>query len=269
MTAPISDEQLDGALATLDYAPAVWTPELVRGVDALASALRDEGTREITWRQLRRPTARDRVRRARWSVLGIIAVLVAGFGAAPATASVSQWLAHTGLFGTNFSHTKAGATAGTGGDTSEWIGLDATDANKALAGLYPGYLVLPAAVTRDDAIRTIIRLNVESLSSGDAASATHVEEQATGIRETYEFFANCAWYSDWLSAKSAGDAARLSTDTAGISTAAGFPALASSSPEVTTRLTMFAKDAVVGNRGDIVEAATELGCSGFLRGLHR
>jgi hypothetical protein len=196
----------------------------------------------------------------------LFVALTITFGAVPATAAVNHWLARTGLFGANFSATKSTATRDSESDTSEWIGMNATDTNKTLAALYPSYLTLPAAITKDDAIRSIIRLNTASVNSGDSRGS-RVLEQTVGVHESYEFFANCAWYSDWLSADAADDSSRLSVDVDGLQTAAQFPALAAMSPEVTTRLIMFAKDAASGSRADVVEGSKELDCGDFLKGL--
>ncbi|HEX4442256.1 MAG TPA: hypothetical protein VHZ81_01675 [Galbitalea sp.] len=262
----LEDDGLDVDLVRLDPAPALSRPEFAASLGALSERLRDEQLRDTTWRELRRPTSRMRSRRIRWTVLGLILAVAVAFGAAPAAAAVSRLLAHTGLFGTNFSTTRAGAQGGTDGDKSEWIDLKATDAGKALAALYPSYLVLPRGVTKVDAIETIIRLNSASVSQGDAGRSTEVVEQAVGIHESYEFFANCAWYSAWLTADSSGDSTSLAADSAGLTTAARFPALASTSPDVTKRLVTFATDAASGNRADIEEASKELDCTEMLKG---
>ena len=263
------DDRLDLHLARLDPGPELARPEFAVSLGALSQQLRDERLRDATWRELRRPTSRMRSRRVRWTVLGLILAVAVAFGAAPAAAAVSRLLAHTGLFGTNFSTTRAGAQGGSDGDKSEWIDLKATDAGKALAALYPSYLILPHGVTKDDAIETIIRLNSASVSQGDAGQSTEVVEQAVGIHETYEFFADCSWYSAWLKADSLGDSAALAADSHGLATAAGFPALASTSRDVTTRLAMFAKYAASGNRAEVEEASKELDCSVMLKGLHK
>jgi hypothetical protein len=264
---PASTDPLDQLLVDLDPVHSFESQEITESLDALALSLRDPRTRDLVRAQLRRTTPRQRSRRVRWTVIGLVVALTATVGGIPAAAAVSSWLAHTGTFGANRSTTKSGATTDTESDTSEWIGLNASDTNKTLAALYPSYLTLPAGITKGDAIRTIIRLNTASLGSGNPNNG-QVIEQSVGIKQTYEVFANCAWYADWLTANTASDTARLARDTAGITTAANFPATAGESPEMTTRLRMYAKLAPKGNRADIERASKELECADFMKGLN-
>jgi hypothetical protein len=256
MTPTASTDPLDVALAQLDPSPTLIRQSVSQELDALAFELGDEQTRAQVEVMLRRTTPRQHSRRIRWTILGLVAALAVGIGAAPAAAAVQQWLAHTGQQGPKTTES----------DNSEWIGLNASDSNKALAALYPRYLVLPSTVSKDEVIRIMLKNNAASVKSGNP-NGDHVVEQATGVHESYEFIAICAWYGYWLAAADSGDKARLSTATAGVNEAANFPALASQSPSITVRLQRFAAGAAAGDRASVVEGYTEANCSSLGKGF--
>ena len=266
-TTPAQDERLDRLLAQLDPARSLTAPIISDSLAAMTAQLQNEDVRAEIAAELAIPTSRTRARRVRWSVAGILIVLLGVFGGVPAAGAVSEWLAHTHTFGANFSTTKAGATTGTEADGSEWLGLDAPDINKALASLYPSYLTMPSPITRDDAIRTIIRLNHASVST-DGAGSAHVEGQVTLVRETYEAFATCAWYGDWLTADTAKDASRLQVDDAGLVAAAAFPATAGQSPTIVPYMKKWAAGAAAGNRADVEKGYQADACTDFMKGLN-
>ena len=251
-------DPLDAALSELDPSRTLMTPPVSKELFTLAFALEDEKTRVSVEALLRRTTPRQRSRRIRWTILGLVAALAVGFGAAPATAAVQHWLAHTDQFGPKTTES----------DTSEWIGLNASDSNKALAALYPSYLVLPPTVTKDDVIRIMLKQNAASVLSGNP-DGDRVVEQVTGVHESYEFIANCAWYGDWLAADDAGDQARKASASLGLTQAANFPALAAQSPSITVRLQRFAAGATKGDRASVVEGRTEANCVALGKGFGR
>jgi hypothetical protein len=256
MTPTATDQRLDRELAGLDLAPLLHDAEIVSSLAALTVALEDADARAAVERTLKQATPRQHKRRIRWTVIGLIAVIVGVFGGVPAAAAVELWLAHTGLYG----------PVTTESDNSEWIGLNASDSDKALASLYPSYLVLPDGVTKDQVISAIIRLNTASVSSGNPDNA-HVIAQTTGIHETYEFLGNCVWYSAWISADEAHDQAKLAAANAGVETAANYPALAKQSPTVTTRLNVIARGAAAGNAALVKQGYAEGDCAAFAKAL--
>jgi hypothetical protein len=258
MTPASTADPLDLELAGLDSSAARLTPTVSDRLSELVAKLEDDATRGSVVDVLKKATPRQRSRRIRWTIIGVIAALVAGVGAAPATAAVERWLAHTGQFGPKTTES----------DTSEWIGLNAPDSNKALAALYPSYLVLPPTVTKNDVIRIMLIRNSASVKSGNPEGG-HVVEQVTGVHESYEFIAICAWYGDWLAADDVVDKSRLAAATAGLQTAANFPAIASASPSITVRLQRFAAGAAAGDRASVEEGYKEPGCSNFGEGFGR
>jgi hypothetical protein len=266
-TMPADDQRLDRLLAALDPGGSLSTPAISRPLDELALRLEREDVRDEVTRELAHPTSRTRSRRVRWTIAGLLVVILGVFGGIPAASAVSAWLAHTHTYGANFSPTKSGATRSSDSDSSEWLGLNAPDINKALATLYPSYLVMPSGVTKDDAIRTIIRLNKVSVST-DGSGTSHVYGQVTLVRETYESFAECAWYGDWLTADTAGDTSRLQTDDAGLAVAAVFPATVAASPTITPFAKMLARGAAAGDRADVEKGYQADACADFMKGLN-
>ena len=265
-TTPIDDERLDRILAGLDPARQFAAPALREPLEQLASLLENANTRQQLTRELARPTSRTKTRRIGWGIFGLLVIVFGAWGAVPAASAIEQWLAHTHTFGANFSPTKLGATTNTESDSSEWIGLNASGINQALAGLYPSYLKFPAGITKDDAIRTIIRLNKASVASDDAGEA-HVIAQATLIHETYEAFSTCAWYGDWLTADTSHDTARLAIDNAGIEAAVYYPATLHQSPTIIPYQKKWADEAAAGDRAAIEKGYSANACSGFMEGL--
>jgi hypothetical protein len=265
-TSPIEDERLDRLLAELDPGRSFATTAVAIPLEALALRLENPDARNEAETELRRPNRRTRVRRIRWTIAGLLVVILGVFGGIPAAAAVEQWLAHTHLYGANFSTTRSDATSDSEADDSEWIGLNAPDVNKALASLYPSYLVFPKGITKDDAIRTIIGLNKSSIAS-DQAGAAHVLGQVSLVHETYESFATCAWYGDWLIADSAQDNARLQADDAGLATAVEFPATAQASPTIIPFERKLAEGAANGSRADVEKGYQADACADFMKGL--
>ena len=265
-TTPFDDERLDRMLAGLDPAGRFAAPAIREPLHELVGRLENTETRQRLTRELSRPTSRTKARRIGWGIFGILVIVFGASGAVPAASAIEQWLAHTHTFGANFSPTKSGATTNSESDSSEWIGLDASGVNKALAGLYPSYLRFPAGITKDDAIRTIVRLNESSVAS-DGAGEAHVIAQSTLIHETYEAFSTCAWYGDWLTADSDHDTARLAVDNAGIEAAVYYPATLHQSPTIIPYQKKWADEGAAGDRAAIEKGYRANACSGFMEGL--
>jgi hypothetical protein len=256
MTETEADERLNREIASLDGARMLADPQIARRLHELTAILADETARARAEAEIRRATPRQRRRRVRWTVVGLLAILLGVFGGIPAAAAVERWIAHTGQFG----------PVTTESDRSEWIGLNASDTDKALASLYPSYLSFPTGVTKDGVIRWVITMNTASVNS-DGAGSTHVIEQTTGIRESYEFVGVCAWDREWLAADAANDLPRITAASAGVTAAAHWPATASASPEMTRRNGHWAKLMAEGNRAAGLEDFKEMDCADLLEGL--
>lgn len=229
----VTEDELDGALARLDSSPQ---SEQVRAQTALLlDTLEDPQARRRMEHELGR---RRHSRRWRFGVGFAIAGLVVG---APAAAvGVSLWSAHTGAYG------GAGSEIV---DRSEWLGLDASDAPKAIVDAYPADLPLPPGATSNDVIAPVAKVLTEK---GVVPSDTsgHVAMQDTTVRVFYENAARCLWFREWLDADSASDQERLTAATEGIQNSLTWPAtVASDGGGVVDYLQTQADAAAAGDRG--------------------
>lgn len=189
------------------------------------------------------------------ATLGVI--LTVGVVGVPAAAAVG-WLAHTGIFGGQGSEV----------DTSEWIGLDASDAPSAIRSLYPAWMSLPSGSTRADAERTVGSLYDRSVDQAQDETPGHVLTQETDIKRMFESYGRCAWYRGWIDADQAGDGARLALATKTIDEATGWPAtLSRDGGGVVEHLREVARSAAEGDRDAVVSAYGIDGCAPFTGNL--
>jgi hypothetical protein len=229
----VSDDELDGALARLNAAPA---SEYVRmQADRLAETLEDPQTRRRMERELGR---RRRSRRWRVGVGFAIAGLV--IGAPAAAVGLSLWSAHTGTYGGDGSEIA---------DRSEWLGLDATDAPEAIVDAYPANLSLPPGAESNDVIAPVAKvLAAKGVVPSEASG--HVAMQETTVQVFYENAARCLWFREWLDADSASDEGRLAAATEGIQNSLTWPAtVATDGGGVVDYLQTQADAAAAGDRG--------------------
>ena len=148
-----------------------------------------------------------RVRSRVWVALAVAAAL--GLGAtAPAVADHILVLSRTGQFG----------TAGTEGDSSEWLTSEGSDFAEVIDATYPEWLPLPPAVDAN-AFR---RETVELLSAGSGY------EQVSGAEVSFEHQARCAWVYEWLAADTVADTPRATAAAAMLQESAHWPATVAS-----------------------------------------
>lgn len=201
----ISDEErLDDRLRALGEVRV--DGQLDRSVELLALSLEDEPTRAGAAKESR--TARRR-RGVRIAVAGIFAALLTGAIAVPTTA-VGEWIsARTGAFGDPATSTEE--------DDSEWLNLSGEDLPAVVAEAYPDGLSLPPSMERHDAVA-----KVDEIMARLGAEPNSIAQEGL-ITQTYEFWAICAWYDEWLNTD---DTARKDVASAWLSDPANFPSTA-------------------------------------------
>ena len=108
----------------------------------------------------------------------VVAVAAAGYGIG----------ARTGLFG------DPGQTES---DTTEWLDSSAADFGDVAATLLPDDLELPGWADWQAAVDHVVRQGQDSPGL----------VQETGVRASYETYAQCSWLSEWATDQAAGDTA--------------------------------------------------------------
>lgn len=228
-------------------------------VDELVRRLEDPVSRASADRELSRrhyPYV-GRARRARRAIVGALLLIVAGAIASPAAAGA--WLARTGDVGTP-------STGSTEVDGSEWIDLQATDAQDFIKASYPSYLILPDGLSRDAAIADVSRLFRRlGVESDEGARA-----QESMIVFTYEDFAMCAWAEEWLDGYAADDSHRTRVAADWLSNPENYPMfVALDGGGVLDAVNRFAAAARTGDVAGVRELREMEGCKSHLAGVAR
>ncbi|GAA1527470.1 hypothetical protein BJ978_001432 [Agromyces terreus] len=224
----------------LDEALAVAAREL-------AVQLEDESVRSAAFGESRRTSRR----RSGVIVASVLAAVLAAGIAVPVTA-VANWLsARTGDYGDT--------SRGTQEDNTEWLNLAGEDLPAVIAEAYPDGLQLPASLGREDAIErvdaTVSRLGSEPNS--------FVQEGA--ITTTFEFWAICAWYDEWLDADADDESARRAVASDWLLDQAHYPSIvANDGGGVVDRLQEIARSAAAGDRSLVEAGYGESACDGLL-----
>lgn len=182
-------EQFDGRLRVLGDARV--DDAVARAADELAVSLEREQTRVDA---LREPHLRRRGRRGAVLAAGVFAAILTGAVAVP-TVAVGEWIAaRTGMFGDR--------SAGTESDTTEWLNLAGDDLPAIIAKAYPDGLTLPPSVEREEAVAKVDEIMARMGNEPNAYA------QEGLLPQTYEFWAICAWYDEWLIADDLDDPER-------------------------------------------------------------
>lgn len=198
------DERLDDRLRALGEVRV--DGQLDRAAELLALSLEDASIRAAAAKEFR--SARRR-RGIRIATAGFFAALLTGAIAVPTTA-IGEWIsARTGTFGDPATSTEV--------DDTEWLNLSGEDLPAVIAEAYPDGLSLPPSMERDDAVA-----KVDEIMARLGAEPNSIAQEGL-VTQTYEFWAICAWYDEWLSTD---DAARKDVASAWLSDPANFPSTA-------------------------------------------
>jgi hypothetical protein len=193
--AQLDNSLMSGAIleaALHDSAPKVTTPPganlVVAGLAAeIASSARGQALPSAEATSCRAPARPRFRRRSLRAVTGIVAATLLLSGGV-AMAAEAWHSARTGEFG---------APGMTEGDESEWIDPSAPDYSDVVAALLPDNLLLPPGVNTQDAIDRVIADGKQVYDSPGSNDVELAQEQETGVRSHYMFFAMCQWSNYW------------------------------------------------------------------------
>ncbi|WP_127791897.1 hypothetical protein [Agromyces sp. LHK192] len=215
---------------------------------ALAVQLEDETIRAEA---LRASSQRTRRRRIGALVAGVVAAVLAIGVAVPVTA-VGAWLsARTGQYGDPSQSTEE--------DGTEWLNLTGEDLPAIIDSAYPEGLQLPAGWGRVDAIERV-----------DATVARLGNDEDSFIQEglvttTFEFWAVCSWYDEWLVADAADESVRRGVASDWLLDESHYPSIvAHDGGGVVDRLQEVARGAAAGDRTLVEAGYGESACDGLL-----
>ncbi|MFB2556767.1 hypothetical protein [Herbiconiux liangxiaofengii] len=201
-------DPLDRLLERLREGPAT-DASVAQAVDQLVT---DTRSHEVSHQRKSFPSRKSRS--PRWKVAVGLSIVAATVGVPLGAAAVSEWTAHTGVFG---------GTGSEVSDDSEWIAIHADDAPEAIKELFPSYIDLPPGATANDVINPVSD-QLDGLGGDDSQP----QMQASTVQQFFETGARCLWYRYWLYSDLTGNVAELQLATTEIQEAVRWPAIASS-----------------------------------------
>jgi hypothetical protein len=221
---------------------------LARSAADLALRMEDEPVRAAALKESRSARRRSR---AGFAAMGVLAAVLTTAVAVPVTA-VGEWLsARTGEYGD--------PERGTEEDATEWLNLSGEDLPAIVAEAYPDGLQLPASDGRREAIQ-----KVDALMAGLGSEPNSLAQEGL-ITTTFEFWAICAWYDEWLIADDADDAPRRDAASQWLGDPGHYPSIvANDGGGVVDRLLEVAGGAVAGDRDLVEDGYREGACDGML-----